>query len=169
MRPTSCNTVKIPTPRMSLQHRKSLLRQRTFVGRGAVRFHVLPCPHSWNHRGDSRIRETESQRHFRQRAILGTQIFLQGLHSFYYLLLSIAAKVIVAEIVPLELGVLCDLSSEAPFVKWNPGDHADVLLLGQRKKVLFRGRIKDVVDHLYRVDQAGLHKLEGRVRLMIVD
>src|SRR6266849_5017462 len=99
MRPTSWNTVKIPTPRVPLQHRESLLRQRTLVGRGAVRFHVLPCPHSWNHRGDSRIRKTESQRYFRQRAALGTQIFLQGVHAFYYLLLPIAAKVIVAEIV----------------------------------------------------------------------
>src|SRR6266550_8370631 len=134
MRPTSWSTVKVPTPRVPLQHRKSLLRQRTFVGRGAVRFHVLPCPHARNHRGDRRIRKTESQRYFRQRAILGTQIFLQGLHSFHYLLLPIAAKVIVTEIVRLELGVLCDLSSEDPFVKWNPGDHAHVLLLGQRKK-----------------------------------
>src|SRR5436305_4466001 len=117
----SWNSVKIPAPGVPLQHRQSLLRQRTLVGRGAVGFHILPCPHSRNHRGDGRIRKTESERHFRQRATLGAQVFLQGIHPFHYLLLSVATKVVVAKIVWLELGILRDFSGEASFVQRNSG------------------------------------------------
>ena len=89
--PRDLHRVEVPLPGVAAENFEGVRRQRTLAYRGSVVLHSDHAAHPGNYGGDRRIRETESQRHFRQRAILGTQIFLQGVHSFYYLLLSIAA------------------------------------------------------------------------------
>src|SRR5260370_15365371 len=115
------------------------------------------------------MREAESQRHLRKSAVLGSEFLLQRAHPFHHLLLAIAAKIEVSEIVRLELGVLRDLAREASLIERHPGDDAYVLLLGQWKQMALRALIEDVVDHLHSVDQARFDNLQRGVGLMIVN
>ncbi len=43
------------------------------------------------------------------------------------------------------------------------------MLLAKREQVQFRSLVKDVVNHLYAVDEAGLDDGQGAIRLMVVD
>src|ERR1035437_1797683 len=56
--------VEIAIPGMPPQHRQCLFRQRSFAGHGAIGLRVPQAAHPRNHRGYSRMRKAEAQRHF---------------------------------------------------------------------------------------------------------
>ena len=79
-----------------------------------------------------------------------------------HLPLSVAAKIGFAKFAGREYRSFVDGSGESAFIERHARQYTDFHLLTKRKQVCLGGLIEDVVDHLYRVDQAGLDGLERR-------
>src|SRR5271157_3221294 len=152
----------------------SQLAQRFFRKRPGIRGSRIPrdvagASHTGNDGRDSSMRQTEPQGDRRKLIKADTKIDDNRQRPLPSLLLATARKVRVAKVAFGKRGVGCDLAGQAAFVERHADDHADTVLLTIGEQFV-RGRlVEDVVDHLHRVDQSGVQRLQHICRLMALD
>ena len=142
---------------MGFQFFKLLFGQSTSVAHLTVSFHVAHRAHPWNDGGHGRVTQHIAQRRFSHLIQSDSQIGSNLLHALIDLLLAIAPKLSIPEIARLKGGVRRDFSSQSPLIQCYPYNHAHLVTVTRRKQPIFRALLENIIDHLNRIDDAGLN------------
>ncbi len=111
--------------------------------------------HAGDHGRNRRMTQTEAQGELGQLVQRDGGIFGQPLQAIPNLLLAVAAKILMAEVALGKGRVRTDFAGQASFVEGHAGENADVVLLAVGKKFVVRRLVKDIVDDLDGVNEAG--------------
>src|SRR5208283_4327478 len=133
--------------------------QRPLVAVTGVCQHMLGAAHADNGRAHRWIGKHEAQRDLGQAYALG-QHFLKALDPLDGRNQVLWAEVARPPVRFRETGVEGHLSAQTTFVERDTGDDAYVHFTTQGKEFVLGRLIKDVVDHLDSVDQAGTNRLD---------
>jgi hypothetical protein len=131
--------------------------QSASVSHLAVAFHVPNRTHSHNDRGYGRVAQDITQRRFSHLIQSDIQIGSKVLHAFVDLLLAITPEVSAAEITRFKRGVRVDFSSQSSFVECHPYDYAHLVTFTDRKQLIFRALLENIIDDLNGIYYAGLN------------
>ncbi len=135
----------------------------------AVAFHISQGAHAWNHSRDNGMTQDVAQSDLWQLINGRSQIGDQVLDMLIHFLLPIPPEVATAEILRIEAALGGDRACQTPFVKGNPHDDPDVVLLTGWQEGVFWALLKNIVDHLNRIHQAGFYQPQRVLWLKIVN
>src|SRR5204863_140836 len=91
------------------------------------------------------------------------------LDALVHFLLPIAPEIVTAEILRIEAAFGGDRACQTTFVEGNTHNDPDVVVSAGWKERVFWALLKNVVDDLNRIHEAGFYQLESIVWLMIVN
>ena len=129
---------------------------------------VVRFPHAHDGRAHHRVGEDESQGRLRHAQGRGQSV-AQFLHPGKRFRQIVGTEIPGAPIAPGELGFERHFSSQAAFVERHPGDDANVELPANRKQLVLRILIKDVVDDLDHIDQSATQGFDAVLRLPAIE
>ena len=130
--------------------------KRALVAGGDIGFDVLDFAHAGDDGGNVLMIQDEAKRHFGHGAAGGNER-LEGVGVFDAGAKIFRDKISAAPIVGGPDRLQSERSSERTFVKGNAGDDAYIMRAARGEKFVFGILVKDVVNDLDSVDEAGLY------------
>src|SRR5437764_12150374 len=161
--------IEIPYPAVLLQFLNLLECESFPIAESSVAFHISKGAHAWNHGRDDGITQDIAQSDLRKLINCNPHIGDHVLDALVHFLLPIAPKIVTAEILRIEAAFGGDRACQATFVEGNTHNDPDVVVLAGWKERVFWALLKNVVDDLNRIHEAGFYQSESIVWLMIVN
>src|SRR5439155_25558233 len=161
--------IEIPYPAVLLQFLNLLECESFPIAESSVAFHIAHGTHAWNHGRDDGITQDIAQGDLWKLINCNPQIGDHVLDALVHFLLPIAPEVVTAEILRIEAAFGGDRACQTTFVEGNTHDDPDAVLVASWKERVLWALLKNVVDNLNRIHEAGFYQSERVVWLKIVN
>jgi hypothetical protein len=161
--------IEIPYPAVLLQLLYLIGWESSPIAYSGVAFHIAKGAHAWNHGRDNGITQDVAQCDLWKLTNCFPQIGYNVLGTLVHFLFPVVPEVATAEILRIEVAFRGDRACKTTFVKGNTHDYPDVVVLAGWKERIFWALLKNVVDDLNRIHDAGFYESERVVWLMIVN
>src|SRR5215212_4158074 len=162
------SSVEVAVPTVVLKYLHLLLGESLAVADRHVALDVADGAHAWDDGRDCRMAQDVAERYLGYLILARPELGDDGQHAVVDLLFAPVSEVVVAEISLFEGGIGCDPARKGALVEGYPDYDADVVLLAGWQETVLRTLVEDVVDHLHRINRAGLDEPHGVRRLVVV-